>query len=421
MVNLLVSLAAGASVVCTPGWRDGASFFRWAAQHGATWYSAVPSIHLAITTHVEHALMRTGTAPPHSIALARNCSAALSPAIAERLGCALGCTVLPTYAMSECVPICSNPRRGPIKLGSVGPPAGPEVLVLGSPPAAAPLPPPLLSMRAGPDAELTSRAGVEGEVCVRGGCVTAGYEPRPHLDPTFSAFLPGGYLRTGDKGRFDSDGYLFLTGRLKEFINRGGEKLSPLAVEDAAISMPQVRQCVAFSCPHAQLGEAVGLAVVPAAGEDRATLAQLRAHIAAARTIETKWLPEALVHVDATPAGPTGKPLRIGLAARLGLPELSHHGGGGVGRTWVAVRSGDADGYTLTSVEEGEDAPAASTGGDDGGLPQLAGVRSIALAVACLPALADNAVLMDAGIDSMTSVLLVDKVCLPARILCALC
>lgn len=138
MVNVLVTFAAGGSVVCTTGWSDAATFFSMAAAKRATWYSAVPSIHLAVLVHAEKVLHRTGIGPPHSFKLARNCSAALSPSIASRLEVALGCTVLPTYAMSECVPICSNPRSGIRKLGSVGPPAGPEVAILG------------------PDSELTS-------------------------------------------------------------------------------------------------------------------------------------------------------------------------------------------------------------------------------------------------------------------------
>jgi acyl-CoA synthetase (AMP-forming)/AMP-acid ligase II len=206
-VNVLVSIVAGAAVVCTDGWSDPGAFFDHCKTYRTTWYSAVPSMHLAIVHHAERVRMRTGELPYTCLELARNCSAALSPGVAARLETALECKVLPTYAMSECVPICSNPRYGDIKLGSVGLPAGPDVRILFSSAADADSD----GTRRGTDevvtaGTLTERPGQEGEVCVRGACCTAGYEFRDHMDPTFSAHVGAGWLRTGDKGYFDDDG-----------------------------------------------------------------------------------------------------------------------------------------------------------------------------------------------------------------------
>lgn len=206
MVNVLVSIVSGASVVCTEGWSDPALFFDQCRLFKPTWYSAVPSMHLAIVLHAERVRMRTGELPPTCLRLARNCSAALSAGVAARLEAALECTVLPTYAMSECVPICSNPRFGKVKLGSVGRPAGPEVRLLVQAEAQAEGVAPAGSLDVGTGWFLTSAGGVEGEVCVKGACCTAGYEFRDHMDPTFSAHVGDGWLRTGDKGYFDPDG-----------------------------------------------------------------------------------------------------------------------------------------------------------------------------------------------------------------------
>ena len=107
-------------------------------------------------------------------------------------------------------------------------------------------------------------AGQEGHVCVKGDCVTSGYEWRDHMteDPNLSAFTSEGWLCTGDKGWLDADGYLHLSGRFKEIINRGGEKLSPFQVEDELLRHPDVKNAIAFAMPHLLLTEVVGVAVV---------------------------------------------------------------------------------------------------------------------------------------------------------------
>ena len=175
----------------------------------------------------------------------------------------LGVEVLTTYAMTESMPIASNPRRGERRLRSVGFAGGPEVMVLMDPPAdCRPVAP-----------------GSEGHVCVRGACVTAGYEYRGHMgvgnNPNDEAFTAEGFLCTGDKGYIDSAGHLVLVGRFKEIINRGGEKISPFEVEDALLGHAAVRDMICFAMPHELYGEVVGAAVVLRAGVSL-TLDELR-------------------------------------------------------------------------------------------------------------------------------------------------
>ncbi|KAJ1446189.1 hypothetical protein M885DRAFT_264097 [Pelagophyceae sp. CCMP2097] len=308
-VNLLATLVSGSSVILAPGLAQLGleGFFDVLEKRRPTWYSAVPTMHQAIASFREDAAIsrrETKEDSTSSIVLVRNCSAALLPTVARRLEKVFqGSTVLPTYAMSESMPICSNPRFGqPRKLESVGPAAGPQVFIV--------------------DAETSNEAvqGAEGEVCVFGPCVTAGYELRAgRPDPnTFVQVRALKCLRTGDKGFFDTDGHLHLVGRFKEVVNRGGEKFSPFPVEDALLSHAAVRQVVAFAAPHALLGEVMAVAVVCEAGRVT-TLAELRSWATASGTVNARALPEVCVIVPEIPVGPTGKPARIGLAKRLGL------------------------------------------------------------------------------------------------------
>jgi acyl carrier protein len=156
-------------------------------------------------------------------------------------------------------------------------------------------------------------AGLVGEVVIRGANVTRGYESNAEANRT--AFT-GGWFRTGDQGCLDSDGYLRLTGRLKELINRGGEKISPRQVDEVLLAHPAIAQVVTFAIPDGLLGETVGAAVVLNPGTST-TEAELR-DFAAARLADFK-VPATVVFLDEIPKGPTGNLQRIGLAERLGL------------------------------------------------------------------------------------------------------
>ena len=156
-------------------------------------------------------------------------------------------------------------------------------------------------------------AGERGEVAIRGGNVTRGYEGNAEAN---AAAFTGGWFRTGDQGYLDADGYLFLTGRLKEIINRGGEKVSPRELDEVLLRHPAVAQAVAFAVPHDRLGEEVAVAIVLAEGaavDERELREFASQHLAAFK------VPRAVVFVDEIPMGPTGKLQRIGLAETLGV------------------------------------------------------------------------------------------------------
>jgi len=163
--------------------------------------------------------------------------------------------------------------------------------------------------------------GETGEIVIRGPNVMRGYESNPAAN---DAAFSDGWFRTGDQGFLDSDGYLFISGRLKELINRGGEKIAPREVDEALLAHPAVAQAVAFAIPDARLGEDVAAAVVLAA--DRSVEERELREFAAKRLAFFK-VPRRVVVVDEIPKGPTGKLQRIGLAERLGvLPESPERG-----------------------------------------------------------------------------------------------
>lgn len=319
IANVGVSVHARTAVVCS-AFQGGQHFVDLLGEHSArvptpTWYSAVPTMHEAILQEAEARTRPGGGGLRHSLTLMRNCSAALLPPVSKRFHKTFGAalnqpfTVVPTYAMTESFPICSNPPHLTIKLPTVGPAMGPTVKILKAHPV---------------DEEVAP--GEEGEVCVAGTCVTAGYLVRAHMsaDPNIEAYSlasapMGRMLRTGDKGYVDADGYLQLVGRFKEIINCGGEKISPLELEDQLLAVPGVETCVCFATPSEVLGEVVGVAVVPKAGEPPPTLDTLRDGLA---DVGHRWRPQVLVLMEQIPRGPTGKPKRIGLAKQLHIPVL---------------------------------------------------------------------------------------------------
>ena len=207
-----------------------------------------------------------------------------------------GVPVIEAYGMTEAShQMASNPLPPREHFaGAVGLAAGPEIAIMDE--AGALLP-----------------AGEIGEVVIRGRNVTAGYEANPTANA--GAFTDG-WFRTGDQGALDDQGYLRLTGRLKEQINRGGEKISPLEVDTVLMDHPSVAQCVTFAMPHRMLGEDVAAAVVLKPGT-ACTEHELR-DFAAAHLAPFK-VPRKVVFLDEIPKGATGKLQRIGLAEKLNL------------------------------------------------------------------------------------------------------
>jgi len=287
---LLSSLTAGASVACPPRF-EAARFFGWLGEFRPTWYSAVPTMHAAIL----------GAAQGHAEVIARqplrfirSSSAALPPAMMAELERVFHAPAIEAYGMTEAAhQMASNPLPpGARKPGSVGRAAGPEIAILDA--ANRPL-----------GAEET------GEIAIRGPNVTPGYDQNPAAN---AAAFTDGWFRTGDQGRLDADGYVFVTGRLKEIINRGGEKISPREVDEALLAQPGVAQAVAFALRHATLGEDLAAAVVPKAGT---TLDEFELREALAQRFPRFKVPSRIVVVREIPKGPTGKVQRIGLEDRL--------------------------------------------------------------------------------------------------------
>ena len=209
---LLSSIAAGASVYCTPGF-NAMKFFGWLDEVKPSWYSAVPTMHQAILSRTSRNEQIRGR---HTLRLIRSSSAALPPQVLKELEEAFGVPVVESYGMTEAAhQMASNPLPpAPRKPGSVGPAAGPEIGIMD-------------------DAGQLLAPGAIGEVVIRGANVTAGYARNPEANA--SAFTRG-WFRTGDQGRLDEDGYLYITGRREGIVNRGGEKISPRQVDEALIS-----------------------------------------------------------------------------------------------------------------------------------------------------------------------------------------
>lgn len=289
---LLSTLDAGASVFCTPGFAA-LRFFAWMSEVDPTWYTGVPTMHQAILGRADRnrEIIERGR-----LRFIRSSSASLPPQVMKALEETFAAPVIEAYGMTEAShQMASNPLPpGERKPGSVGVAAGPEVAVMGE------------------QGELLP-AGSVGEVVIRGPNITRGYQNNPGANGT--AFVHG-WFRTGDQGVLDADGYLRLTGRLKEIINRGGEKISPREVDEVLLDHPAVAQAVTFALPHDKLGEDVAAAVVLREGAS-VTENELRA-FSRARLAEFK-VPGTVVFLQEIPKGPTGKLQRIGLAEKLGL------------------------------------------------------------------------------------------------------
>lgn len=295
---VLSSLNAGAGVTCSPGF-NAMKFFGWLDAVKPSWYTAVPTMHQAI---LERAGRNQAIAEQASLRFVRSSSSSLPPQVMQRLEETFSCPVIESYGMTEAAhQMTSNELPpGQRKAGSVGVASGPEVRLMDV------------------DGAFVARGG-EGEIVIRGANVTGGYEANPQANAgAFAADPDGGgaWFRTGDQGVFDDDGFLTISGRLKEIINRGGEKIAPREVDDVLMDHPAVAQVVTFAVAHAKLGEDVAAAVVLREGM-AASERELRDF--AASRLATFKVPRKLVFLDEIPKGSTGKLQRIGLAEKLGL------------------------------------------------------------------------------------------------------
>jgi acyl-CoA synthetase (AMP-forming)/AMP-acid ligase II len=289
---VLSSLAAGASVSCTPGF-NAFKFFAQFDEVKPTWFTAVPTMHQTLLPLAARnaELIKRGR-----LRVIRSSSASLPPAAMIEMEELFHVPVIESYGMTEAAhQMAANPLPPRAHFpGSVGIAAGPEVAIMAE--DGAMLPP-----------------GELGEIVIRGRNVTAGYENNPEANA--KAFT-NGWFRTGDEGYLDPEGYLRLTGRLKEIINRGGEKVSPLEVDNVLMDHPDVAQVLTFAMPHPKLGEEVAAAVVlrEGAAEDEHSIRDFAGERLAAFKV-----PRRIIFLPEIPKGATGKLMRIGLAAKLGV------------------------------------------------------------------------------------------------------
>jgi acyl-CoA synthetase (AMP-forming)/AMP-acid ligase II len=282
----LSTLHTGGAVVVPAKFSAGA-FWQLASRYGVTWYSAVPTIHQILLGRADQ-----DNAPRSGLRFIRSCSAALAPAVFEHMEGRFGAPVLEAYGMTEAShQMASNPLPpGPRKPGSVGKGTGVDIAILDEKGQILP-------------------AGMQGEVSIRGTNVMHGYLNNPEAN---AASFCNGYFRTGDQGLLDEHGYLKLTGRLKELINRGGEKISPLEVDAVLLEHPAVAEAVSFAAPDAKYGEEVHAAVVLKA---TATPSDIQAHCL--KRLADFKVPKVIHITQVVPRTATGKIQRRHVAAHF--------------------------------------------------------------------------------------------------------
>jgi acyl-CoA synthetase (AMP-forming)/AMP-acid ligase II len=289
VASALSTLASGGTVLVPPRF-SAFEFWGLVEEHPITWYSAVPTIHQLL---VGRGGRRTGQAPPRTLRFIRSCSSALSPDLMRQLEGRFNVPVLDAYGMTEAAhQMASNPLPPEERVpGSVGRPTGVGMAILD-------------------EAGNELSAGVAGEVAVRGPNVMDGYESNPSANE--EAFTRG-WFRTGDQGILDQQGYLTLVSRIKELINRGGEKIAPGEVDEVLRQHPGVAEAVAFGVPHAGWGEEVAAAVVLVSqvGE-KELIAFCRERLADFK------VPRRIHILEEIPRTATGKVQRRNLAASLG-------------------------------------------------------------------------------------------------------
>ncbi|HEX6719838.1 MAG TPA: AMP-binding protein, partial [Pyrinomonadaceae bacterium] len=319
---VLSSLISGAGVVCPPGFYA-PRFFEWLEEFQPTWFTAVPSMHQAI---LARARANKQQAVQSKLRFIRSSSTALSQQLMSDLEQLFRVPIIESYGMTECGMIACNPlppRKQ--KPRSAGVPTSIDIKILDQ-----------------NEQELGFKA--EGEIVVRGTCVVSRYEEDSRVN---EESFTNGWFKTGDQGFIDDDGYLFITGRLKEIINRGGEKIAPLEVDQALLEHPLVEQAVTFAVKNELLGEEVAAAVVLKEGE--VTETELREFVFS--RLAAFKVPRQILMVSEIPKGSFGKLQRARLAELLNVQPRDQAGSPDK-REYIAPRTNDemvlADIWTRT-------------------------------------------------------------------------
>ena len=289
---LASSMKAGASVCASNGF-NAIKFLDMAKSEKITWYSGVPTMHQAILLRARRNLE---VAKLLKLRLIRSSSASLPPAVFNDLNDVFSCPVIEAYGMTEAThQMTSNPLPPKQqKAGFVGLPAGPEVCIMNE------------------NGEVLKQ-GDEGEVCIKGENVTLGYDNNEEANKTS---FTNGWFRTGDQGYFDNEGYLKISGRLKEIINKGGEKISPLEVDNVLMDHPLIDQAVCFGYEDKMLGENIASAIIIKSGE---TCSENDVLEYAQEKLAKFKIPKKIFFVEEIPKGATGKLQRNVLAKKFGL------------------------------------------------------------------------------------------------------
>ncbi|WP_138503291.1 acyl--CoA ligase [Nostoc sp. PA-18-2419] len=289
---LLATLGSGGTLVCPNGF-NALEFWKLVDTYKPTWYSAAPTMHQTI---LARASRNTEIVQANRFRFIRSSSASLPPIIIEQLEATLNAPVVESYSMTEASHLMTtNPIPPKVrKPGTVGYGFGVEVGIMDS------------------EGNLLPQGSL-GEVVVKAPNVIDGYENNPEANAT--AFV-NGWFRTGDQGTLDEDGYLRLTGRIKELINRGGEKISPLEVDDILLRHPAVAEALAFAVPHKSLGEDIHAAVVLKA---EASEKELLAHCSS--MLANFKVPKQIHILEQLPRGATGKLQRLAMAKLLEIGE----------------------------------------------------------------------------------------------------
>ena len=293
---LLTTMKAGGSMFCTNGFSP-SSFFETLALSQASWYSAVPTVHQTILARAENSEMVEKY--PH-LRFIRSTSAGLAPDTLEKLEDLFNVPVIETYGMTETSHTLASNSLPPAirKSGSVGPASGPELAIIDTNGG-------FLEVRE------------TGEIVVRGDELECGYMDDDEANE--KAFI-NGWFRTGDLGYLDEDGYLFITGRLKEVINRSGENIIPKEIDDVLLRHPAVRQAVTFAVPDELAGEEVAAAII--LEETETVLERELQDFCSVHLVDSK-VPRRIIFLAEIPKGPSGKLMRIGLAEHLGMDSVN--------------------------------------------------------------------------------------------------
>ncbi len=290
---LLASVLANSRLICPPGF-NALTFFRFLNKYKPTWYSGVPTMHQAI---LQRSIKNQHLINENPLRFIRSSSAALPKPVLKKLKTTFQCPIVEAYGMTEAShQITSNPLPPKSrKPGTVGTAAGPQVKII--------------------DEANGNKlpADCVGEIVIKGKNVINSYANNPEAN---QKSFHKGWFRTGDLGSIDKDGYLTISGRIKEIINKGGEKISPKEIDDVLQEMPAIEQVVCFAIDDKRYGEEIGCAIVLSSGMS-VTEQEIIAY--ASRFLAKFKIPTKFLFLSEIPKGPTGKLQRIGLAKTLGL------------------------------------------------------------------------------------------------------